>query len=165
MTSNITGKIGSCLKSSELDKRYIKYKPDVLATSLGFRAGVNALDAYVGLNMPETGMKPRADFSLESFMHPQQPTPSEIACGHGFILGLAQAGFGVIKLSMNVNEEFRTSMKMSGIGDIVTGAGLIAQASCGSSAFPVVIAGIAITSAAKVVEIANCKLQWNSNRC
>lgn len=153
MNTNLTGKIASCLKVSESDKKYIEYKPDFLAASLAFRTGVNALDAYVGSNMPET------DIAREIFIHPEKQFPIEPIAGQGMVLGFLQAGLGAIKLITNKNDEFGTSMKMSGIGDMVTGAGLFAQAFCGSSAFPVVIAGIAITSAAKVVEIANCKIK------
>ncbi|MGV8119811.1 MAG: hypothetical protein AB2L14_08640 [Candidatus Xenobiia bacterium LiM19] len=148
MTTGINGSInfGNTLSGSK--QPYIRPMKDDDLLMAGIRVGINTADTYAALDnlLPAT-------FQRTSFMDSlTNPQPVSYA-GYGFLMGVVQAGFGAIKCMMNVNKEYVIPMKVSGIGDIITGAGLAGQTFFGAAALPVTVAGIAITTAAKMYEV------------
>lgn len=145
MTSSINGSINYGTTLNEIKQKYIRPLKDDDYLMAGIRVGINTADTYVALNnLVPTPVSP-------GFAAGPTAAANNAACG--LIGGMAQAGFGFIKCTMNVNREYQKSMKVSGVGDIITGAGLCSQVFLGAAALPVTMLGIGITTAAKMYEI------------
>gem|GEM_PF-3414392 len=129
MTSSINGSINYGKALNEMKQKYIRPLKDDDYLMAGIRVGINTADTYVALNnlVPEPVSPGFPATHKEMF---------------GIIGGLTQAGFGLIKCTMNVNREYQKSMKVSGVGDIITGAGLCSQVTFGASALPVTLRGM-----------------------
>jgi hypothetical protein len=140
MTSSINGSINYGTTLNEMKQKYIRPLKDDDYLMAGIRVGINTADTYVALNnLVPTPVSPGFPATSNQMF--------------GVLGGLTQAGFGLIKCTMNVNREYQMSMKVSGVGDIITGAGLCSQVSFGAAALPVTLLGIGITTAAKMYEI------------